>query len=74
MELKSYRKNLFQDASLINIGYVGFYDGRRQFIYKVYTCTKIRRNKEKLYLQDSRVHAEYRRCDPYINISNRIKD
>ena len=38
--------------------YVGFYEGRRQFIYKVFTCKKIRRNKEKLF---TRVHAEYNR-------------
>ena len=51
--------------TLASSTYIGFHEGRRQFIYEIFT-RKYVETKEKLF---TRVRAEYRRCDPYISIS-----
>ena len=51
--------------------YVGFHEERRQFIYKVFIGKYVKTKKN--YLQECML-TENRRYDPYINISNRIKD
>ena len=54
MRFVSYRKKILQDASLNHINYastyIGFHEGRRQFIHKVFTRKYVETKKN--YLQE----------------------